>query len=158
MSWEKAGNAVKRVAARKRPDDDDDDTPPAGGGGAALQGQPHEFETDRDDRLDKGRDPHAPRSRIGRTPMAQCPRDGGPSDALAADRGRAISRRLPVTAPEIGQLARRLAAAVVEKRRKAVEAAELDETLATVATREPRMPSQARVVGREGGHPLGRSH
>src|SRR5262245_58482532 len=104
MAWEKAGDVAKRAATRLRPDNDND-TPPAGGGGAALQGRPHEFESGSDDLSDRGRDPHAPRSWIGRTPMAEGPRSVCPSDAPAADRGRAIGRRLPIE-PRIGQLVR----------------------------------------------------
>jgi hypothetical protein len=56
----------------------------------------------------------------------------------------------------IGSIAKRLAADLIEARRKAAQRAELDEDLATVAnTREPRMPSQALVVGRETGRQLG---
>lgn len=56
----------------------------------------------------------------------------------------------------IGSIARRLAASVIEQRRKAAEAAELDEDLAAAeAPASTVAPRQARVAGREAGHPLG---
>jgi hypothetical protein len=147
---------VKRAATRLRPDNDNV-MPPAGGGGAALQGRPPEFESDRDDRLDKGCEPHSPRSQIGRAPMAQGHRPEGPSDAPTADEGVGISRRLPIAELPIGQFARRLVAHVIEQRRRAVEAAGFDFAAAEENPASPA-PPQARVVGREAGHPLGRTH
>jgi len=60
----------------------------------------------------------------------------------------------------IGAIARRLAANVIEQRLKAALAAEQDNELATAEenTASPVTPSQARVAGREAGHPLGRTH
>jgi len=156
MAWEKAGDAAKRVAARQRPDDDDDDTPPSGGGGAALQGLPPEFESDRDDRSDRGREPHAPRSWIGRTPMAQGPRSDGPSDAPAADRGRAIGRWLPIEGTLAGRLAHRLASTAVEHRWRAARRARLNEDLAVAEGPASSVsPRQALAAGREAGRQLG---
>jgi len=67
--------------------------------------------------------------------MAPRPRFEGPSDAPAADRGRAIIRRLPIEWRQVAQLARRLAASVVEQRWKAVEALERQSDIA--ATMSP---------------------
>ena len=158
MAWVRAGIAVKRAATRLRPDNDNV-MPPAGGGGAALQGRPPEFESDRDDRSEQGCEPHAPRSWIGRAPMAQGPCPGGPSDAPTADRDWGIGRRLPIVELPIGQFVRCLVTAVIEQQRRTVEAAELDADFAT-AEENPASPAppQARVVGREAGHPLGRAH
>lgn len=153
MSWIKAGDAAKRTAMRLRPDNDDD-TPPMGGSGEALQGRPHEFESDRDDRSELRREPHAPRSRIGRATLAQGPRPDCPSEAPTADRGKAISRRLPIR--EIGQFVRRMVTDVIQRRRGAVQRAELNLDLAQVAEFPASpAPAGALTAGREAGRQVG---